>query len=415
MKLRTQMALSLIGTAAALSLITGCGGQMSDRQKEQSASVETEAPTQDAQKKMEETQEAEETQAAGEIQAAKETRAAKGQHSVPTDKEGEVLLTNRKLNVSVVQMPILDTPSSLEYLRNQVDSLMQGTLRPELVVGVEYGLGFTPQRIDSDFIDYLGAIAKKYGIYFVPGTFSEISDDLPEGETYNTCPVFGPDGSLIEVYRKKAPYYPVEASAPSTSPDYCTFYIPEKDVTVGLQICYDQFFPEIARTLALEGAELILTPSYDPAEYDFIPDVLPRARALENECYYIWTNGVNGPCGNSTIVDPEGQVIYKCDSTEMTYTATLDFAKVTEKRLYGQDQHLNSLRYFDLSYPYAGRLSDAPVYEGWPELTVDGAQYDARVTEIGMSTMQRTMDQTMQEEQDRILDEKMDAIRGNKE
>lgn len=171
MKLRTQMALSLIGTAAALSLITGCGGQMSDKQKEQSTSVETEAPTQDAQKKMEETQEAEETQ------AANETRAAKGQHSVPTDKEGEVLLTNRKLNVSVVQMPILDTPSSLEYLRNQVDSLMQGTLRPELVVGVEYGLGFTPQRIDSDFIDYLGAIAKKYGIYFVPGTFSEISDD----------------------------------------------------------------------------------------------------------------------------------------------------------------------------------------------------------------------------------------------
>lgn len=205
----------------------------------------------------------------------------------------EVSLENRKLNVSIVQMPILDTAESLDYLRTAVDILMEEeVLRPELVVGVEYGLGFIPQRTDSEFIEYLGSIAKKHHIYFIPGTFMELSDDLPEGETYNTCPVFGPDDQLIEVYRKKAPYYPVEASAPSTSPDYCIFDIEEKGFTVGVQICYDQFFPEISRTLALEGAELIVCPFYDPAEFDYIPDAIPRCRALENELFYIWTNGV---------------------------------------------------------------------------------------------------------------------------
>lgn len=317
----------------------------------------------------------------------------------------------RKLNVSLLQMPIFEDPKdSLEYLRYAVDELMWGTLRPELVVGVENGLGFSPQRLDSEFIEYLGAIAKKYQIYFIPGTFSEISDDLPEGETYNTCPVFGPDGELITVYRKKAPFYPGEECTPGPVDEYCTFEIPEKDITVGVQICYDQFFPENARTLALEGAELIVCPSYDTAEFDFIPDVIPRCRALENELFYIWCNGVGGPCGNSTVVDPEGQVIYKCDSTEMTYTTCLDFAEVTEKRLYGQDQHLNALRYFGLEYPYAGKLEEAPVYDGWPDLTVTVDDYDQRAKEIGINTTPRQIDAQMQAEQDKKMDELIEKI-----
>lgn len=395
MKLKTQFTASLAGVTAMAIILSGC-------QTTPPPETQPQQTTQTAQDVPAETTDGKTNESPLEKPPAAATAAPK---------EGQVSLPNRKLNVSVIQMPILDTVGSLEYLDEAVGNLMYETLRPELVMGVEYGLGETPQRLDSDFIDYLGAIAKKYGIYFVPGTFAELSDDLPEGETYNTCPIFGPDGTLIDVYRKKAPYYPVEASMPSTSPDYCTFYIPEKDVTVGVQICYDQFFPEISRTLALEGAELILTPSYDPAEYDFIPDILPRARALENECYYIWTNGVGGPCGNSTIIDPEGAVIYKFDSTAMTYTTTLDFAKVTEKRLYGQDQHLNSLRYFNLDYPYAGRLSEAPIYKDWPELTVNGSEYDARVSELGMSTLPRTLDEEMQAEQSKLMEEKMSKIR----
>ena len=409
MKLKKWFTAAILSTAVVTSL-SGCG-QTGTKQETTSAS-----PTAETVISGESAAAGSGTESAATLTPAKPSgdELPAGGKSIPSGNDTEVLLTNRKLNVSVIQMPMLSTADSLKYLDDAIGGLMYGTLRPELVMGVEYGLGDTPQRMDSDFIDCLGAIAKKYGIYFVPGTFGELSAELPEGETYNTCPIFGPDGKLIDVYRKKAPYYPVEGSTPSQSPDYCTFYIPEKDVTVGVQICYDQFFPEIARTLALEGAELILTPSYDPAEYDFIPDVLPRARALENECFYIWSNGVGGPCGNSTIIDPEGQVIYKFDSTEMTYTTTLDFAKVTQKRLYGQDQHLNSLRYFNLDYPYAGKLKEAPVYENWPELTVDGQKYDARVSEIGISTMPRVLDEIMQTEQGKLIDEKIKKIRESK-
>ena len=91
-------------------------------------------------------------------------------------------------------------------------------------------------------------------------------------------------------------------------------------------------------------------------------------------------------CGHSTIVDPEGKVVYKCDSEPMTYTEILDFEKVTNKRLYGRDQHLNCLRKFQIKYPFAGRLDEAPVYEGMPEVTYTPAEFIQRVHEIGFGS-----------------------------
>ena len=151
-------------------------------------------------------------------------------------------------------------------------------------------------------------------------------------------------------------------------------------------VCYDQFFPEIARTLALEGAELLVCPALDPMEYDYICDIIPRARALENELFYIWTCGTgNTPsgtcCGHSTIVNPEGAVVYKCGSLPMVYTAVLDFEEVTRKRIYGRDQHLNSLREFKVKYPYAGKVADAPVYKNLPGLTKNSQEYLKRIEE----------------------------------
>ena len=91
----------------------------------------------------------------------------------------------------------------------------------------------------------------------------------------------------------------------------------------------------------------------------------------------------------------------------MTYTTCLDFSEVTEKRLYGVDQHLNSLRYFGLDYPYAGKLDEAPLYKDWPELTLDWEEFDQRVSEIGINTIPRVFDTEMQAAQDARMDEIM--------
>lgn len=302
-------------------------------------------------------------------------------------------MENRFLNVSIMQNELsADTETNLRRIEEALGQLAMGYVRPELVVGVEYGLGRTPLTMDSEAMHFLSGLARKYRIYFVPGTFAE-EEGLGEGNAYNTCPVFGPDGRLIRRYRKKVPFRPGELSMPSNEPDdYCIFKIQEKNITVGLQICYDQFFPEISRTLALNGAELILCPALDPIEYQHIPEIIPRARALENELFYIWTCGTgqlgtSTCCGGSVIADPEGQILLKCPTTPALVTRTLNFSDVVLKREYGRDQHLNSLRYFDVRYPFAGCVKDAPVYAKMGELTADKKQYEEKTRKVQMGDL----------------------------
>lgn len=300
-------------------------------------------------------------------------------------------MNHRFLNVSIMQHQLfLDMDLNLKTIEQSVESLMTGYVKPELVIGVEFGIcKAVPITMEDDAIRFLSSIARKHGIYFIPGTLAEKAVGLPEGEFYNTCPVFAPDGSLIRTYRKKAPFRPGELSAPSGDDNYCIFEIAEKGIKVGVQICYDQFFPEIARTLALKGAELIVCPSLDPFEYKHIPEILPRARALENELYYIWTCGTGqfGPgtcCGSSVIVDPEGEIVFKCPEIPALVTKTLDFDAVMLKRAYGRDQHLNSLRYFNIQYPYAGKVGEAPVYKEIGELTKNKEEYQEKTAKINL-------------------------------
>ena len=297
----------------------------------------------------------------------------------------------KTLNVSIIQMQLTESAFSLKYLRDAVDGLMKSYVKPELVIGVEFGIGDMPDTIPGKTTEYLGAIAKKHGIYFIPGTMYECSDE--DGRFYNTCPVFGPDGRLITSYRKKVPFCPLESNVkPSGDDNYCIFKIPEKDITVGVLVCYDQFFPEIPRTLALMGAELIVCPAADPVEFRHIPDIIPRARALENEVFYVWTSnaGIGSwgtGCGRSIIVDPEGGIVFQCGDTPTLATQTLDLGRVHAKRSYGSDQHLSSLRHFDVKYPYANRLNEAPVYKNLPALTLAPDAYAKRLQEHGLGTL----------------------------
>lgn len=294
---------------------------------------------------------------------------------------------NRQLNISLLQMPILPPAESLAYLKTAVETLMCNYVRPELVIGAEFGISVKPDTIPGEMTEYFGSIAREHGIYFIPCTMAERAPELSEGQFYNTCCVFGPDGSIVAKYRKKVPFRPAERSTESPEQQYCIFRIPEKDITVGLMICYDQFFPEIPRTLALMGAELILCPALDPVEFNYIPDIIPRVRALENECYFVWTcsAGIGKTttyCGGSTIVGPEGEVVYKCGEVPTLVTKTIDLDLVRKKRIGGLDQHLNSLRRFKVDYPFAGKIEEAPVFSNMPPLTENADQYAERIRQM---------------------------------
>ena len=85
---------------------------------------------------------------------------------------------------------------------------------------------------------------------------------------------------------------------------------------LGLTVCYDLRFPELYRSLAQRGAEILLVPSaFTERTGRAHWDVLLRARAIENQCYVVASNqcgthpGGRRTFGHSCIIDPWGQVL----------------------------------------------------------------------------------------------------------
>lgn len=104
---------------------------------------------------------------------------------------------------------------------------------------------------------------------------------------------------------------------------------------VGFMTCYDLRFPELARRLALDGAELIAAPSAwvkGPLK-EMHWDLCIRSRALENTCYVAGVSEC-GPVniGSSKIADPLGFVCAQCGSTDQMLFADLDRERVLEAR-----------------------------------------------------------------------------------
>lgn len=314
----------------------------------------------------------------------------------------------RFLNVGIIQMPVSrDTAVNLKYIEEKLAALMSGVHKPELVLGVECIECFTPEYIPGPMTEYFGSLAKKYGIYFIPGTIYEKDDSLPEGLFYNAAPIFNPQGELVDVYRKMCPWRPAEEhGAPGSR--YVVFDIPEKQTKVGVQICYDMNFPEISRAETLMGAEVLVKLTMDPQELYFLNTHIHYARALENQAYMVSTNGVGffnstHLYGHSQVIDPQGQLLWEADQVESIATVTLDLDLVHRCRKYGTmflDHYLQHLRDFRLPpVPYAEDYSKAPVYKDLPPCPNSAAEYEKSVQEVGVCEIGRLVEDEIDAEQ----------------
>ena len=106
------------------------------------------------------------------------------------------------------------------------------------------------------------------------------------------------------------------------------FEIPGKGV-VGMMICYDGWFPEVARGLALQGAELIAQPTATTTPDREEEVVLARANAIVNQVFVFNPNMVStfGP-GRSVGVDPEGRILFEASAGEELLVEVVDLDRV---------------------------------------------------------------------------------------
>ncbi len=187
------------------------------------------------------------------------------------------------------------------------------------------------EPIPGPSTDFYSTIARMYGIVLVTSLFERRAAGL----YHNTAVVFDTDGSIAGKYRKM--------HIPDDPAYYEKFYFTPGDLgfhpiqtslgRLGVQVCWDQWYPEGARLMALQGAELLIYPTAIGYESSDTPEeqerqreawtTVQRGHAVANGLPVIAVNRVghepdpsgqtNGIqfWGSSFVAGPQGEVLYR--------------------------------------------------------------------------------------------------------
>ena len=135
-------------------------------------------------------------------------------------------------------------------------------------------MGECAETIPGPSTEYFGTLAKQHDLYIVAGLV-----EREEHRVFNVAVLIGPDGKVVGKYRKVAlPRTEIDAGV-EPGDDYPVFET--RFGRVGMMVCYDGFYPEVARELSNRGAEIIAFPVWG------CNPLLASARACENHVYVV--------------------------------------------------------------------------------------------------------------------------------
>lgn len=180
-----------------------------------------------------------------------------------------------------------------------------------------------PNAVENEFC----AIAKKHGIWLIPGTMFQKKED----RIFNTASVINPEGLVIGRYDKLFPFYPYEAGVTGGN-QFLIFDVPDVG-RFGITICYDMWFPETSRSLAVQGVEVLLHPTLTATIDRDVELTIVQATAATNQCYVFDINGLSdGGTGRSIVCGPDGRVLYQASTGEETIPIEIDLERVLRSR-----------------------------------------------------------------------------------
>lgn len=202
------------------------------------------------------------------------------------------------VRIAVVQ-PKTDAANPQKNVVRAVEYVQQAAAQGAQIVCLpETYPGPWTTPLDYNALPELAACARDLDIYLVGGFIEEVPGS-PEHH-YNTLVLLGPDGVEVGRYRRTTPQGPWIYSGGSfwdfgyhAAADLPVFET--RHGTVGLLICSEVYVPELARVLALKGAEIIFMPAglWKRSQWDNWR-ALTRARAIENLAYTATCQNVLG-------------------------------------------------------------------------------------------------------------------------
>jgi len=195
---------------------------------------------------------------------------------------------------------------------------------------------------NGETTNLLNGLATKHGIYIHVGS---ILEKYTEEKSYNTSFIIGPDGKILDTYRK-IHLFDIEIEDMPAYKESNTIKAGESPVLIdlpfgkaGLSICYDLRFTELYRNYAFNGAKILFIPAAFTLYTGMLHwEVLLRARAIENQCYVIaaaqfGSTELGKACyGSSMIIDPWGTVIARSPESEGFIITEIDKSYVKKAR-----------------------------------------------------------------------------------
>lgn len=255
-------------------------------------------------------------------------------------------------------------------------------------------------ELPGEYTEPFAAAARRHGIY-IAGNCFELDREWP-GRCFNTSWIIDPQGEMILKYRKLNGTQ-IGISTNTNPGDMYAAYVerygrdalfPVVDTPIGrlaCLTCYDVNFPEVARCLALKGAEVLLMPTGDGYYFAREHRLMKQARCYENSCYLV--TATHGEFvgrrprfvqrGYSEIIDMNGNPVRTIDGPgECTLTGLVDLRALRLKRSRpGYFNFIVGLR----SSLYAQVYAEAPT---WPldtwgeEIMQSNAEAHAKGREI---------------------------------
>ena len=198
------------------------------------------------------------------------------------------------------------------------------------------------EPLDGAMLTHLMSIARRNGIGILAG-FPERAAD---GRIHNSVALVDAQGSLRAVCRKTHLYGAVDRAQFSAGSALCPV-LEFNGWRLGLAICYDIEFPELARAHALAGAEVILTPTANMEPYHGVATRIVPARAEENALFvayanYVGSEGAFRYCGLSCVVGPDGEDLARAGTQAEMIVADLSKAHLAGIR--ARSSYLRDLR-----------------------------------------------------------------------
>ncbi len=245
------------------------------------------------------------------------------------------------MKIACLQMDVL--PSRPDENFSHAAQLIQKAMAemPDVVVLPEsWDISFLPRNAEPELYENsfqrtvreIGALAKQHNVNIVAGSVTSYRD----GQRFNTCCIFDRQGTLIASYDKIHLFTHVgEDKRYGAGNSLCCFIL--DGIRCGVIICYDVRFPELVRTMSLDGMDVLFVVCQWPKARIDLLQTLCAARAIENQMFVVCcdacgTAGDKVCGGGSAIFGPSGNKVAEAGDEETIITTDCDTQKLQTLR-----------------------------------------------------------------------------------